>query len=84
MLVGILIVGTFKCWDRSPDEELFMFFKQLVNQVVMVRLKKARGSIPLPTTAPWCSGSTGGSNPPGPGSTRWWGDQYNKYNITWF
>ena len=29
--------------------------------------------------APWCSGSTGGSNPPGPGSTRWWGDQYTLY-----
>ena len=37
------------------------------------------GALPPVGPAPWCSGSTGGSNPPGPGSTRWWGDQYTLY-----
>lgn len=71
MLIGISTVGTIKCRDRSPGREL----KELKILLVVLEQLRLRGSIPLPTTALWCSGSTGGSNPPGPGSTRWQGDQ---------
>ena len=41
----------------------------------MFRLQ--RGALPRIGTALWCNGSTGGSNPPGPGSIRWQGDHYD-------
>jgi len=54
----------------------------LVERYMLALNIKQRGSFPRITPAPWCSGSTGGSNPPGPGSTRWWGDQYHmRYKV---
>jgi len=46
---------------------------------VRLTFRPCGGALPPVSPAPWCSGSTGGSNPPGPGSTRWWGDQYTLY-----
>ena len=48
----------------------------LIESHMMALDIKQPGSFPGMGPAPWCSGSTGGSNPPGPGSTRWWGDQH--------
>ena len=44
----------------------------------MFRPHQERGALPRIGTVPWCSGSTGVSKTPGPGSIRWWDDQQYK------